>query len=142
MPELTIELWAQPSAPAGPRDLVVSGDGAVALQVTAASPTTVQFSFAVTDAGPGGATHVATSAAVPAGAWHHVLASLQAPALRLWVDGVRTDATGAAPGAPALGSLRLGGAAATAYDGALDEVWLAQTAITSDDAALARYCPL
>ncbi|HEX3760947.1 MAG TPA: LamG-like jellyroll fold domain-containing protein, partial [Kofleriaceae bacterium] len=142
MPELTIELWALPAAPAGSRDLLVSGDGAVTLRVTAASPTTVQLSFAVTDPGPGGATHVATSAAVPAGAWHHVLASLQAPALRLWVDGVRTDATGVAPGAPALGAVRLGGAAATAYDGALDEVWLAQTAITSDDAALARYCPL
>jgi len=142
MPELTAELWARPSAPAGARDLLVSGDGAVALRVTAASPTTVQFSWSVTDPGPGGATHVATSAAVPAGAWHHVLASIQAPALRLWVDGVRADATGAASGALALDSVRLGGGAATAYDGALDEVWLAQTAITSDDAALARYCPL
>jgi hypothetical protein len=142
MSELTIELWARPSSPAGPRDLLVSSDGRVALRVTAVSPTTVQLSIAVTDAGPGGATHVASSAAVAAGAWHHVLASLQAPALRLWVDGVRTDAGGVAPGAPALDAVRLGGAAATAYDGALDEVWLAQTAITSDDAALARYCPL
>ncbi|HEY6179155.1 MAG TPA: LamG-like jellyroll fold domain-containing protein, partial [Kofleriaceae bacterium] len=78
-----------------------------------------------------------------AGAWHHVLASLQAPALRLWVDGVRTDAAGVAAGVPeAFDAVRIGGAAATAYDGALDEIWLAQTAITADEAALARYCPL
>lgn len=142
LPELTIELWARPSAPAGPRDLLVNGDGHLALQVTASSPTTVQLSISVTDAGSGGKTHTALSANVAAGAWHHVLASLQAPTLRLWVDGVRTEAGGVLSGAPALDTLRLGGGAATAYDGALDEVWLAQTAITSDDAALARYCPL
>jgi hypothetical protein len=71
-----------------------------------------------------------------------VLASLQEPALRLWVDGVRTeieDVHLATP--PALDALRLGGGAATAYDGALDEIWLAQTAITGDEAAVARYCP-
>jgi concanavalin A-like lectin/glucanase superfamily protein len=140
MPELTIELWARPAAPAGPRDLLVSSDGRVALRVIASSPMLVQFSIAVTDGGPGGATHTASSAAVAAGAWHHVLVSLQAPALRLWVDGARTETDGVAPGGVALDAIRLGGAAA--YDGALDEVWLAQTAITSDDAALGRYCPL
>jgi hypothetical protein len=143
MPELTLELWSRPGSPAGPRDLVVSGDGRVALRVTAASPTTVQFSIAIVEGGPAGMTRVASSAPVAAGAWHHVLASLQAPALRLWVDGVRTEVdsvTLATP--PALDALRLGGNAATAYDGALDEVWLAQTAITSDEPALARYCPL
>jgi hypothetical protein len=146
MPELTIELWARPAASAGPRDLLVSGDGRVALRVTAASATTVQFSIAVTDGGPGGATHTASSAAVAADAWHHVLASIQAsaqaPALRLWVDGARTEVAGAAPGATALDAVRLGGGAAAAFDGALDEVWLGQTAITGDEAALARYCPL
>jgi hypothetical protein len=142
MSELTIELWARPAASAGPRDLLVSSDGRLALRVTAATTTTVQFSIAVTDGGPGGATHTASSAAVAADAWHHVLASLQGPALRLWVDGVRTEAGGMAPGAPALDAVRLGGGTGTAFDGALDEVWLAQTAITSDDAALARYCPL
>ncbi|HEX3482182.1 MAG TPA: LamG-like jellyroll fold domain-containing protein [Kofleriaceae bacterium] len=144
-PELTIELWARPAGSAGSHDLLVSSDGRVALQVTAASPTAVQFSIAVTDGGPGGPggmTHTVSSAAVAADAWHHVLASLQAPALRLWVDGVRTEAAGVMPGPLGLDAVRLGGAAATAYDGALDEVWLAQTAITSDDAALARYCPL
>ena len=142
LPALTIELWARPASPAGPRDLLVSSDGRVALRVAAVSPTTVQLSISVTDGGPGGATHTASSAAVAANAWHHVIASLQAPALRLWVDGARTEAAGVASGALALDAVRLGGAAATAYDGALDEIWLAQTAITSDDAALARYCPL
>jgi hypothetical protein len=42
----------------------------------------------------------------------------------------------------ALDALRLGGDAAAAYDGALDEVWLSATAITSDEPALQRYCPL
>jgi hypothetical protein len=138
-PELTIELWANPAASGGTRDLVVSADGHVALRVATAG-TAVQFSAAVTDAGGGGAT--ATSASVAAGAWHHVLASLQGGTLHLWVDGARTDAAGAPGGAPALDALRLGGDAASAYDGALDEVWLSQAAIAGDDAALARYCPL
>lgn len=137
--ELTIELWANPTASGGTRDLLVSADGHVALRVATAG-TAVQFSAAVTDAGGQGAT--ATSAGVAAGAWHHVLASLQGGTLHLWVDGVRTDAAGAPAGAPALDALRLGGDAASAYDGALDEVWLSQTAIATDDAALARYCPL
>ena len=138
-PELTIELWARPASPAGARDILVSGDGGVALRVTATSPTMVQFSIAIAD---GAQTRTATSAPVAAGAWHHVLASLQAPTLRLWVDGARTETGGAVLAAPpALASLRLGGDAAAAYDGALDEVWVAQTAITADEAALARYCP-
>jgi hypothetical protein len=142
MTDLTLELWARPSSPAGARDLVVNSDGRVALRVTAVSPTQVQFSITIVDAGPGGAAHTATSAAVTAGAWHHVLASLQASALRLWVDGVRSDAAGVAAGTEPFDTVRIGGAAATAYDGALDEIWLAQTAITADEAALARYCPL
>ncbi|HMG53750.1 MAG TPA: LamG-like jellyroll fold domain-containing protein, partial [Kofleriaceae bacterium] len=75
-------------------------------------------------------------------AWHHVLVSVQPPALRLWVDGVRSEAGGVAPGPSALDAIRLGGDGAAAYDGALDELWLAQTAIAEDEAALARYCPL
>ncbi|HEY0986763.1 MAG TPA: LamG-like jellyroll fold domain-containing protein, partial [Kofleriaceae bacterium] len=110
---------------------------------TAASPTAVQFSIAIAEGGMAGQTRVATSAAVAAGAWHHVLVSLQQPALRLWVDGVRTEVDTVALGAPlALAALRLGGSAAAAYDGALDEVWIAQTAITADEAARSRYCPL
>jgi hypothetical protein len=122
---------------------VVSGDGRVALRVTAATPTTVQFSIAVVEGGMAGQTGTVASAAVPAGSWHHVLASLQQSTLRLWVDGVRTEVGGVQLATPlALDSLRLGGSAAGAYDGALDEVWIAQTAITADEAALARYCPL
>ena len=142
MSTLTIELWARPSAPAGARDVFVSGDGRVALRVAAASPSAVRFTISIAE-GAGGQTRSVTSADAAAGAWHHVLASLAPPALRLWVDGVRTEVstvTLVAP--PPLDTVRLGGAAAGAYDGALDEVWLAQTAITSDDAALVRYCPL
>jgi Concanavalin A-like lectin/glucanases superfamily len=111
--------------------------------VTAVSPTTVRFSIAIAEDRAGKQARIATSAAVAAGAWHHVLASLRAPKLRLWVDGVRTEAANVKLATPlALGSLRLGGGATTAYDGALDEIWVAQTAITGDDAALARYCPM
>jgi len=38
----------------------------------------------------------------------------------------------------ALDSLRLGGN----YGGVLDEVWVSRTAITTDDLALGRYCPI
>jgi hypothetical protein len=72
-----------------------------------------------------------------------VLASLSPPTLRLWVDGVRTEKAMVTPATPpALDALRLGGDGPTAYQGSLDELWLAQTAITSDEPALARYCPL
>jgi len=143
MPDLTIELWARPSSPAGARDVVVSGDGRVALRVAAVSPTSVRFSISIVEGGADGQTRTVTSAAVAAGAWHHVLASLQQPMLRLWVDGVRTElATVQLATPPALDALRAGGNAGTAYDGALDEIWVAQTAISSDDAALSRYCPL
>jgi hypothetical protein len=147
MPDLTIELWSKPGATTGAHDIAVSGDGRIALRVAAASPTTVQFSIAITEGGgpgPGGMTRVATSAAVSAGAWHHVIASLQQPALRLWIDGARTEVDTVALAAPlALDSLRLGGMGpAAAYDGSLDEVWVAQTAITGDEAARTRYCPL
>jgi len=139
-PELTIELWARPQLAVGPRDLAVSGDGRVALRVTTGS--SAQFAISITDPGPGGQAHTATSAGVATGAWHHVLVSVQPPALRLWVDGVRSEAGGVAPGPSALDAIRLGGDGAAAYDGALDELWLAQTAIAEDEAALARYCPL
>jgi hypothetical protein len=144
-PDLTLELWARPGAPAGARDLLASDDRRLALRVTAASPTTVRFSIVVVDdvMGPTDPTFVVSSAAVAAGEWHHVLASLHGPALRLWVDGARTSTSTVQLTTPlALDALRLGGDAATAYSGLLDEVWLAQTAITADEAALARYCPL
>ena len=140
MPELTLEAWARPAAVAGARDLATSGDGSVALRVTAASPTTVVFSISVFEGGTG---QVVSSAPVAAGVWHYVLASLAQPSLRLWVDGARTELdTVQLMASPALDALRLGGAGAGAYDGALDEVGVAQAAITTDEPALARYCPL
>jgi len=140
MPVITLELWARPAAPAGARDVLVSGDGRIALRVTATSPTAVRFTFAVSDADQ---TRSVTSANASAGAWHHVLASYDGAQLRLWVDGAGTQIGGAnLAEPPVLDSVRLGGSGAAAYDGALDEVWLAQTAITADEAALARYCPL
>ncbi len=142
--DLTIELWAQANTPAGARDLVTSADGRIALRVTAASPTTVKFSISIIEDVPGqDQTFVVTSAAVAAGEWHHVLVSLRKPTLRLWVDGVRTESAAVDFGAAfTLDALRLGGNAGTAYSGELDEVWIAQTAITADEPALARYCPL
>jgi Concanavalin A-like lectin/glucanases superfamily len=143
MTDLTLELWAHPDAPAGARDVVVSGDGRLALRVIATSPDTVRFTISVVEGGMGGVTRSVSSVDVAAGVWHHVLASLQAPALRLWVDGRRTEVASVDLGAPlVLDTLRIGGTVTTSYDGALDEVWIAQTAITADEAALARYCPL
>jgi hypothetical protein len=148
MPELTIELWARPASPAGARNILTSADGAVALRVTATTTDMVTFSISISDGGgpgPGGppTTRTVTSDPVPQGAWHHVIVSLRQPTLRLWVDGKRTEVGNVQLAAPlALDALRLGGDAGTAYEGALDEIWVAQTAITTDDAALARYCPL
>lgn len=138
MPAFTIELWARPDASAGAHALLASGDGRIAISATATSPSAVTVSIAVVGQGMAGKTYTATSAPVAAGQWHHVLASLEDPALRLWVDGVRTEVDMVTAGAaPALDSIQLGGT----YTGDLDEVWLAQTAITSDADALARYCP-
>ncbi len=139
---LAIELWARPEAPAGTRDLVVNDDGRVALQVTAMSPTTVRFSVTVIRSN--GLPRTATSATVAAGVWHHVLVSAGEPTVHLWVDGVGTSAEPAAFGTtlPSLASLRIGGSGATAYTGAVDEVWFAITPIASDDAAKNRYCPM
>lgn len=140
-PALTVELWAKPSSVAGTREILASGDGRLFVRVTAASPTTVKLSVVVVEGGSGG-TRTVSSAVVAAGAWHHVIASVAEPTLRLWVDGDGTSGA-VAPATPiALDTLTLGGAGAAAYDGALDEVWVAQTAITTDEAALQRYCPL
>ena len=139
MPELTIELWALPTGAAGSHPVLATGDGRLMVTATAASPSTVVFAVSFTAAGMGARTYTATSAAVASGAWHHVLISLQDPTLRLWVDGVRTQAGSVASGAPpALDTIQLGGT----YSGDLDEVWLAQTAITDDETALTRYCPV
>jgi hypothetical protein len=137
--EWTFEMWAQPSAAAGTHELITNG-GTFAVRAST-SGAQVKFSLIVSDAS-GSSTATSTNA-VATGAWHHVLVSYQAPSLRLWVDGVRTQVDGVTLAAPvSLDALRLGGAASLPYDGALDEVWFAQAAITTDEAALARYCPL
>jgi hypothetical protein len=139
MPELTIELWAMPDGAAGTHAMVATSDGRVTLTVAAASPSTVVFAVSVVASTTGSKTYTVVSAPVASGAWHHVLASLQQPTLRLWVDAARTQVGGVDLGTdPALAAIQLGGT----YGGELDEVWLAQTAITSDDDALARYCPV
>ena len=131
-PNVTIELWSRPDAVGGARDLAISGDGKVALRATAEGAA-VRYSMTV-------GSKTVTSAPVPAGAWHHVIASLDAPMARLWVDGVRTE-VGGANDTFSLGQLQLGGTGAAAYSGILDEVWVGQAAITSDEPALSRYCP-
>lgn len=128
----TIELWAKPDAAAGARELVATGDGVLTVHVTGSGPNVV-FSAGV-------GTKAVASAAVPAGTWHHVLASLDPPTLRLWVDGVRTEVGGASD-TFSLAQLRLGGMTPAGYSGLLDEVWVSQTAITTDEPALQRFCP-
>lgn len=129
----TFEVWSKPDGSAGPRDLVVSGDSRAGLRVLPISATQARFVITV-------ANQTVMSAPVAIGQWHHVLASFSEPSLRLWVDGVRTEQdTVTLSGMPvALDSIVIGGN----YGGTLDEVWIAQTAITDDSAALDRYCPL
>ena len=137
----TLEVWSRPDSAGGTRELVNTGDGRVSLRVVAVSPTTVRYNLTVveTDA----TVRTVSSAVVSAGSWHHVLASLQEPTIRLWVDGAGTELAGVAMGGAALfDAIRIGGDGTTAYSGSLDEVWLAPTAIVADDAARARYCPL
>ncbi|MBA2542524.1 MAG: hypothetical protein H0V17_22975 [Deltaproteobacteria bacterium] len=133
----TVELWSKPSPSTGTQVLFVSGDGRLALRVTGGA-TTVKYSLTVVEAVGANSTTV-SSADVPAGVWHHVVASLDEPTLRLWVDGTRTQIGGVAlGGGPSLDAVRLG----DGFIGSLDEVWLAQSALETDDEVRARYCPL
>ena len=132
--DLTVELWARADAVAGTHDVLVSGDGRLAIRVTAVSPTTVRLAASIT--GASSAVRTVQSTPVAASAWHHVIVAHSAGTLRLWVDGARTDVA-VSGGMATLASIRLG----SNYAGALDEVWVAQTAIADNEAALARYCP-
>ena len=137
MGDLTVELWARPDALSGTRDVVVSGDGRVAVRVTQDSATTVRLSATMIE--NGGVMHTVTSAPIAAGAWHWVLATVQEPTLRLWVDGAASSASDVRLGtSPDLATLRIGGN----YGGALDEVYISQSSTIDDEAALSRYCPL
>ena len=134
-PALAFELWAKPTL-TNPGEVLATGDGRIVLAASPLGATTMRFSITV-------GSFVATSGAVTMGAWHHVAVSLGASSLSLYVDGVRTDATGVAIATPpALDAVRIGGTGATTYDGLVDEVWLATSMFASDDAALANYCPL
>ncbi|MDB4963770.1 MAG: putative internalin [Myxococcales bacterium] len=134
--ELTVELWARPEASAGTRDLFVSGDGRVAIRVVFDTASTVRFQATVDGT-------TATSAAVPATAWHRILMSVQAPTVRLWVDDVRTEGAGLTLATPLiLDTIRLGGSATAAYGGLVDEVYVSSSAITTDEGSLTRFCPL
>jgi hypothetical protein len=137
-PGLAIELWVRPQASSGAHDLLVSGDGRLALRVSGQGATQVRISATVVEAA-GAQSFTATSGPAAAGAWHHVIVSLQEPALRLWVDGDRAEVAGVALGAPPdLAAVRIGGN----YDGLLDEIWIGQAPIGDEESALGRYCPL
>lgn len=136
---LALELWARPAGGLGTRELLATADGRISIRVAPANGN-VRFTAVVVEAGEDVQTHVVSSPVADADAWHHVLVTISEPDLILWVDGVRR-ATDVALGTPlALDSIRLGGDTATAYTGALDEVWLGEP-ITSDAAAQARFCP-
>jgi hypothetical protein len=132
----TLELWSRPDALGGTRDVAVSGDGRIAIRVTADAGNTVRYSATVADAQ--NVMHTVTSGTYAASAWHLIDVSFAEPALRLWVDGDRSQIDDARIGtATALDAVQLGGT----YGGALDEVYLSGTPLATDDAVLARYCP-
>ncbi len=133
-PDISLELWTRPDAIGGSRTLVSSTDGSFAVRVNADTASTVRIAATV-------GTKTLSSAAISAGTWHHVVTSQTSGTLRLWVDGVKTELAGAAD-AYTLDVLTLGGTAAAAYSGAIDEVWVGQMGIAVDEDALARYCPL
>jgi hypothetical protein len=129
----TVELYVRPDAAAGSRTIFATGDGRLQIRVTGGT----QISVVVTESG-GAASFAASSGAIAAGAWHHVVASLAEPTLRLWVDGARFEAGGVSLGnALSFDLIRIGDGVV----GTVDEVRVAQTAATTDDAALGAYCP-
>ena len=133
-PDITLELWTRPDAIGGSRTLVSSTDASFAVRVNADTASTVRIAATV-------GTKTVASAAISAGTWHHVVTSQTGGKLQLWVDGAKTELAGAGD-AYTLDVLTLGGSAAAAYSGAIDEVWVAQTGIAVDEDALVRYCPL
>jgi hypothetical protein len=135
-PAFTFDVWVRPEPATGARDVLVTGDGRVAIRVSSDTADTVRFTATVVD--NVGAQHSVTSASYPARQWHNVVASHQDPTLRLWVDGDRSENTTALMAtSPSFDALRLGGNLL----GQLDEIWVAQGALTTDDAVLGRYCP-
>ncbi len=130
----TVELYVRPDAAAGSRTIFATGDGRLQIRVTGGT----QISVVVVEAG-GSASYAATSGAVAAGGWHHVVASLGEPTLRLWVDGTRYESGGVSLGGPvSFDVIRIGDGVV----GTIDEVRVGSTATTTDDAALGAFCPL
>ncbi len=132
-PDVTLELWTRPDAIGGSRTLLANSDDSLAIRINADTASTVKVAASV------GAKTVA-SGAISAGVWHHVVMSQTGGTLRLWVDGIRTEIAAADPFT--LDTLTLGGSAAAAYSGVIDEVWVGQTGTAMDESALGRYCPL
>lgn len=119
-PAVAVELWSLP----GGAGTVFAASG-FEIRVTTMG---ANAKYAVVAGG------TATSADVAAGTWHHVVASTDGTTVRLWVDGIRTEA--AATGGAVLDTVTLG-----SYAGALDEVWVSTTAVTTEADARGRYCP-
>ncbi len=133
--DLTISLWVRADVAAAERDLFVTGDGQLRISVIPGVGANVAFRVVA-----GGA--ALTSEPVPSAAWHRLVVSVQSTMLWMWMDDSRRSSGGVSVTMPiSLDSLRLG-APAPGFSGAVDELWISLTATTTDDAALAGYCPL
>jgi hypothetical protein len=130
---LSTELWVQPAALSGTRDVITSDDGRYALRVTLDGGS-VRFSGTVTDSA--GLMTTVTSDLVAASTWHMIALSQTPSLLTLLVDGVVTSMT-LARTEITFDVLRVGGT----FGGLVDEIWIATTAYTSAD-ELPRFCPV
>ncbi len=131
----SFEIWSRPDGAAG--DIVSSGDNRFALRVMPGNGNTVRFTATAVDSG--GASLTVTSGAYAAGTWRHVVVALSEPTLRLWVDGDRVENTNVRLGmSVTLDNVLLG----SNYAGFVDELWVSDGALVSDDSVLARYCPV
>lgn len=130
---LSTELWIQPAALAGTRDVVTSNDGRYVLRATLEGGS-IRFSGTVTDAT--GVMTTVSSGLVAASVWHMVVLSQTASSLTLFVDGAATSTT--LPRTEiTFDALRVGGT----FGGLVDEIWISTSAYTAAD-ELPRYCPV
>jgi hypothetical protein len=126
--EHTLELWVRPSSSG---TLLITLDSTISLSL---SPD-LAVVYTVTDRG-GDRTATVTSTPITADTWHHVLASYKKPNVRLWVDAVAAPAEQVDAGFRA-DAFDLG----VALTADLDELYVAESAITEDAVARSRYCP-
>jgi hypothetical protein len=132
----TVELWARMTAgTAG--EMFVSGDFRLKVFYTNASGQ-VRFGYSLVD--DAGATQTVTSAAMPAGVFHHVVATYTGTTMTLWVDGVAVTGNATITGLLTMGVVMFS-APNSSIDGILDEIYLGRQALTSAE-VLVRYCPL